>query len=59
MEDEYVRQLIKEENDVLLNTFNTFAKHTFDLKKKVLPRKKIFRFRIKSDEIFNKQNMLL
>jgi hypothetical protein len=55
IEDEHVRQMIKEEDKQLSNTF---VKHTFDLKKKVLPRKKIVRFRIKSDEVFNKQNML-
>jgi hypothetical protein len=36
MEDEHVRQIIKEENDGLSNTSNTFTKHSFDLEKKVL-----------------------
>jgi hypothetical protein len=58
MKDEHVRHMIKEEDNELSNTSNTFAKHTFDLKKKILQRKKIVRFRIKLDEIFNKQNML-
>jgi hypothetical protein len=49
MEDEHVRRMIKEEDEALSNTSNTFAKNTFELKKKVLPRKKIVRFRIKSD----------
>jgi hypothetical protein len=58
MKNEHVRQMIKEEDNELSNMSNTFAKHTFDLKKKILQRKKIVRFRIKLDEIFNKQNML-
>jgi hypothetical protein len=47
MEDEHVRQIIREENEELSNTSKAFAKHSFDLMKKVLPRKKIVRFRIK------------
>jgi hypothetical protein len=58
MEDEHVRQMLKEEDNELSNTSNTYPKHTFDFKKKVLPRKKIVRYRIKSEEAFNKQNML-
>jgi hypothetical protein len=58
MEDEHVRQIKIEENEYFQNTSKTFAKHTFDLKKKVLSRKKIVKFKIKSDEIFNKQTLL-
>jgi hypothetical protein len=58
MKDVHVRQMIKEEDEGLLNMSNTLPKHSFDLKKKVLPRKKIVRFRIKSDEAYNKQTML-
>jgi hypothetical protein len=50
--------MMKEEDEELLNMSNTFPKQTFDLKKKVLPRKKIVRFRIKTDETFNKQTLL-
>jgi hypothetical protein len=44
MEDEQMRQIMKEKNEGLLNVTSTFPKHSFHLKKKVLPRKKIVYF---------------
>jgi hypothetical protein len=41
MEDENVRYIIKEENEGLLNTSKMFVKHSFDLKNKLLPRKRL------------------
>jgi hypothetical protein len=41
MEDEHMRQIMKEENDELLNTSKWFPKHMFDLKKKVPARRRL------------------